>query len=144
VQKQVEKAKEGDAAAMKFVMGFISSQGPPPAKEVKIIEKVKVIGDRTTRTKRSNEEKPRAVEVAATPPKPPQPPKPVAIDTPTARQTRRLVGLYLAQNGPAYLASMETVLEIPAEQLRAVLNHPWFECVRDFWGLTPEGNQNCK
>lgn len=143
MQKQVELAKEGDQAAVKFVMGFIASQSaapPPPPKEIKIIEKVKVIGDRVRRsTRTTGGDAPRRVE-----PTEPAAPPPVAIDSPGLRQIRKLVGLHLAANGPSSLAALEQVLEVPADQLRAVLNCPWFENQKGSWALTPEGNQHCK
>jgi hypothetical protein len=145
VQQQVEKAKAGDAAAVKFVMGFIAAESPQPqpVKEIKIIEKVKIInGGKAKRSTKVTgvEEPPRVAEAEPTPAA-----APVAIDSPSLRQLRKLVGLHLAQVGVATLASIEAVLEIPADSLRAVLNHPWFAQQRgDGWSLTPEGNQHCK
>lgn len=129
--KQVEKAKAGDPAAAKFVLGFLAAQAPPVEKKV-VVEKVKIIDRKGGRSK----EKTRVVEAA-----PPEP-VPVALDAPGTRQLRRLVGLYLKANHNARLAELETVLEIPAAQLKAVLNCDWFGERAGVWALSPEGNRN--
>jgi hypothetical protein len=144
VAKQIELAKEGDQAAVKFVMGFIAQQSPPQqqVKEIKIIEKVRVVGGKKPRRTTEVRNEPRVVEAAE--PRPVEPPKPVAIDSPAASQLRRLVGLHLAANGKARVAELVAALEIPADQLRAVLNCGWFAECAGQWMLTPDGNQNCK
>lgn len=132
--KQIEKAKSGDATAAKFVLGFMAAQEPPP-KEVKIIEKVKVIH----RASKRKGEPTRVVESSGS-----ELPAPVAIDSPSVEQLRMMVGLYLALNHNSSIAELERALSIPNAQLKAVLNCELFTHAAGRYGLSPAGNQRFK
>lgn len=133
--KQVEKAKAGDAAAAKFVLGFVAAT-PTPVVE-KVVEKVKII-ERGRRRKKPSEPA-RVVDAGQ-----PDPPAPVAVDSPSVEQLRTMVGLYLALNHNAQIRELEQALGIPATQLKAVLNCEFFVCTAGRYGLSPAGNQKWK
>lgn len=130
VAAQVEKAKEGDSAAAKFVLGYLTGQAAP--KVTRVVEKIKVV------EKPAGQTLPPPVRVEAAEP---AAPPPVAVDSPAARQVRRLVAFFLKSNGPSLLATIEAVLEVPGDQLRAVLNCDWFAKDGNGWSLTPAGRQ---
>lgn len=126
--KQVEKAKAGDAAAAKFVLQYLTGAAAPVVSE-KRIETIKIVD----RGSKKSKERTRVVEAES------PPPIPVAVDSPAVRQLRRLVGLYLVQNHNCMLSEMERVLEIPAQQLKTVLNCDWFAEKAGRWALSPAG-----
>jgi hypothetical protein len=99
VAKQVAKAKAGDPAAAKFVIGLVQAQ------------------------KRAAAPAPPAIQLA---PAEPEPPKPVAIDSPGAEQQRRLVAFILLAHQPMSLHGLGQQTGLTGEQVDAVLNHEWF------------------
>ncbi len=130
IASQVEKAKAGDQAAARFVLGYLTGQAAP--KVEKVIERVKIIDRRGGKGVRSAER----VRVESAPA---APPVPVAIDSPSARQLRKLAALYLIANRPCRKAELERELEVETSTLDAVLAHEWFALDGGLWAITPAG-----
>jgi hypothetical protein len=118
----MKKAQAGDVAAAKLVLGYLTGGGAPKARSEKRRRK-----PRPEPTSRLVEAEP-ALTVRS-----------VAVETAAVKQLRKLIGLYLIQNGAARTNELVRVLEIGADELEALLNHEWFGQARGEWSLTPGG-----
>ena len=127
ITKQVELAKDGDPAAAKLVLGYLTGGGAPK----QVVEKTVVVEKTRKRKVRSE---PRVVPIEEA-----EPPRPVAIESPATRQLRRLVGLYLLQNRDVRASELERLTEVAGTDLAAVLNCDWFTEKNGVWMLTPTG-----
>jgi hypothetical protein len=115
LQKQVEKAKSGDTAAAKFVLGYLGTAAARPAP---------VAVRRGEQPDRDTED---------------DPPPPVVVPSVAAEQLRRLAALYLIQNQPAHVAELARVTATEGDTLAAVLNCDWFVQANGRVSLTPAG-----
>lgn len=116
LQKQVEKAKAGDTAAAKFVLGYLGTAAARPGPA--IVRRGEQAGDRDAED---------------------DPPPPVVVPSVAAEQLRRLAALYLIQNQPAHVAELARVTATEGDTLAAVLNCEWFVQVNGRVSLTPAG-----
>lgn len=114
VKKQVEKAKAGDSAAAKTVIGFALAAGRASAPEPKPIR----------------------LEPAE-----PDPPKPVALPRPGLEQHRKLVALYLIQHQFATVGELGRLTGIEGDALDALLNCDWFAVKSGRVQITAAGRQ---
>lgn len=114
----MSKAKTGDIAAARLVLGYLTGGGASKS------------GRKKGRSRQDREAE-RVVEA--------EPAAPVMIESPAARQFRRLIALYLVQNMTARIGEMERMLEIPEKDLRGFLNHEWFSETKGVYSVTPEG-----
>lgn len=127
IAAQVEKAKAGDAAAAKFVIGFLAA----PAPKVQV-QKVVIRG--------RGKKRPADPDAVASPTAPPvrrAEPNP----TPALKVYRRLAAHFIHVGGPATVAAIAQQLELPHDQVRAVIDCTWFQEAHGAIELTPMGRQ---
>lgn len=124
IAAQVEKARAGDAAAAKFVIGFLAA----PAPKVQV-QKVVIRG----RSKKRAADP----DAVASPPVRHAEPNP----TPALKVYRRLAAHFIHVGGPATVAAIALQLELPHDQVRAVIDCTWFQEAHGAIELTPMGRQ---
>jgi len=135
----MQKAKEGDMKAAKFVLEFLGAHKPPPPNVTVHLHKSK----RTSESRQTHEGRPaptpaKAGDPAAGPvPAPPS----KAPDPPHVTVLRRMAALILHTAGGTPATGLAGQLGVDQEGLTHLLTHDWFTAVGGRWELTAAGRR---
>lgn len=144
VKAQVDKAKAGDPAAVKFVTGFLLAAPKVTVQKVVVRKGRRKANESPATTARSQASLPGP---PAKPDEPDAPPPPSAEELakfnelPTVKMMRRLAGLFLLAHGSAGATAISQQLDTPIASVASIMKHEWFELADKAWKLTPAGRQ---